>query len=98
MYLIDNYWMGDGDSSDTESIEHNNTSAFCYREITGGRSLSNHAYGRAIDINPQQNPYIWNQDGTLHWTHKNADRYIDRYGDNPHMIRNGDLCYSIFKK
>ncbi len=36
----------------------NNTSAFNYRVITGGTSLSKHAYGRAIDINPVENPYI----------------------------------------
>lgn len=58
MYLIDNYWTGDGDTSDTASIEVNNTSAFCYRAVTGGTKLSNHAFGRAIDINPQQNPYV----------------------------------------
>ncbi len=56
--LIDNYWTGDGGTSDFASIEVNNTSAFCYREITGGARLSNHALGRAIDINPQQNPYV----------------------------------------
>jgi peptidoglycan L-alanyl-D-glutamate endopeptidase CwlK len=43
---------------DELSMEANNTSAFNYREITGGGRLSNHAYGRAIDINPFQNPYI----------------------------------------
>lgn len=58
MYLIDNYWTGDGGTSDFASIEVNNTSAFCYREITGGARLSNHALGKAIDINPQQKPYV----------------------------------------
>lgn len=28
MYLIDNYWTGDGSTSDNASIEENNTSAF----------------------------------------------------------------------
>ena len=41
-------------------MEANNTSAFNYREITGGGRLSNHAYGRAIDINILLNPYIRN--------------------------------------
>lgn len=36
MRLIDDYWTGDGDSSDSNSIDNNNTSAFCYRQITGG--------------------------------------------------------------
>jgi peptidoglycan L-alanyl-D-glutamate endopeptidase CwlK len=43
---------------DDLSMAANNTSAFNYREKTGGGSLSNHAYGRAIDINTFQNPYV----------------------------------------
>jgi muramoyltetrapeptide carboxypeptidase len=43
---------------DNLSMLSNNTSAFNYRKITGGTSLSNHATGRAIDINPFLNPYI----------------------------------------
>ena len=39
----------------------NNTSAFNYRTIAGTVRLSNHASGRAIDINPRQNPYIKGQ-------------------------------------
>lgn len=98
MYLVDNYWTGDGDSTDTASIEVNNTSAFNYREVTGGGSLSRHAYGCAIDINPQQNPYVWYDGGQLRWSHANADPYIDRYSGNPHVIVEGDICCSLFKK
>jgi len=49
-----------GDSWDDDlSMEANNTSAFNYRLSTGSSGrLSQHAYGRAIDINPFQNPYI----------------------------------------
>lgn len=43
---------------DDLSMAANNTSGFNYREKTGGGSLSNHAYGRAIDINTFQNPYV----------------------------------------
>jgi peptidoglycan LD-endopeptidase CwlK len=43
---------------DELSMEANNTSAFNYREKTGGGELSNHASGRAIDINTFLNPYI----------------------------------------
>ena|ERR1051325_2452982 len=50
----DNRW------DDELSMEANNTSAFNYREVTGGGRLSNHAYGRAIDINTFLNPYIKN--------------------------------------
>ncbi len=38
----------------------NNTSGFNYRHVPGHNSLSNHAFGRAIDINPVQNPYMQN--------------------------------------
>jgi peptidoglycan L-alanyl-D-glutamate endopeptidase CwlK len=48
----------DGRWDDELSMEANNTSGFNYREITGGGRLSNHAYGRAIDINTFLNPYI----------------------------------------
>jgi peptidoglycan LD-endopeptidase CwlK len=48
----------DGRWDDELSMEANNTSAFNYREVTGGGRLSNHAYGRAIDINPFLNPYF----------------------------------------
>jgi peptidoglycan LD-endopeptidase CwlK len=43
---------------DELSMEANNTSSFNYREVTGGGRLSNHAYGRAVDINTFFNPYI----------------------------------------
>lgn len=48
----------DGRWDDDLSMIANNTSGFNYREKTGGGSLSNHAYGRAIDINTVQNPYL----------------------------------------
>lgn len=48
----------DGKWDDGLSMAANNTSGFNYRQVTGGGGLSNHAFGRAIDINPVQNPYI----------------------------------------
>lgn len=100
MYLIDNYWTGEGSSSDTASIEVNNTSAFCYRYSTGSSTnLSNHAFGRAIDINPQQNPYIvYQEDGSIWHHHDNASAYVDRNCGDPHVIVKGDACYEIFTK
>ena len=44
--------------SDEKSMRDNNTSAFNYRFIKGKDKLSNHATGRAIDINPFLNPQI----------------------------------------
>ena len=43
---------------DDLSMAADNSSGFNYREKTGGGSLSNHAYGRAIDINTFENPYV----------------------------------------
>jgi len=43
---------------DDLSMEANNTSSFNYRPITGGTRISNHGYGRAIDVNTVQNPYV----------------------------------------
>jgi len=48
-------------NSDDQSMLANNTSAFNYRKVTGGKKLSMHSYGFAIDINPLQNPYIKGQ-------------------------------------
>lgn len=44
--------------NDDVSMAANNTSAFNYRVIAGTDRLSHHATGRAIDINPVQNPYM----------------------------------------
>lgn len=49
---------------DDASMAANNTSAFNYRTIYRTNRLSNHAHGRAIDINPALNPYIL-VDGTV---------------------------------
>jgi peptidoglycan LD-endopeptidase CwlK len=46
------------DWSDEHSMNDNNTSAFNYRYVKGTGTLSSHASGRAIDINPKLNPYV----------------------------------------
>ncbi len=43
---------------DNLSTAANNTSAFNYRFVRGTEIMSNHAEGRAIDINPKLNPYF----------------------------------------
>lgn len=98
MYLIDNYWTGDPDDSDTASVEVNNSSAFCYRPATNGTSLSRHAYGLAIDINPQQNPYVSYSSGAPKWYHENANDYIARDTGLPHVITHEDTAFLIFQK
>lgn len=98
MHLVDNYWTGDGGTSDSASIEENNTSAFNYRVVTGGKKLSNHAYGFAIDINPQQNPYVSYRDGVAHWSHENANDYIKRDSGLDHVITHEDLAFQVFHR
>lgn len=44
---------------DEASMSDNNSSAFNYRFIAGTTRLSNHSFGRAIDINPFFNPVIY---------------------------------------
>lgn len=46
------------DWDDDASMRDNNTSCFNYRTVGKSRKLSDHAFGRAIDINPLLNPYI----------------------------------------
>jgi poly-gamma-glutamate synthesis protein (capsule biosynthesis protein) len=68
MELVSKY-KGD----DWVSIEANNTSAFNCRPITGTKNKwSKHAYGKAIDINPIENPYI-SKKGTI--SHKDSLKY-----------------------
>jgi poly-gamma-glutamate synthesis protein (capsule biosynthesis protein) len=57
MRLVDDYG-----GSDARSMAANNTSAFNCRRTTGGSSWSEHSYGRAVDINPVQNPYVYRGD------------------------------------
>ena len=53
MRLVDEFG-GDDDAS----MAANNTSAFNCRLKTAGRTMSEHAFGKAIDVNPVQNPYV----------------------------------------
>lgn len=43
---------------DDRSMAANNTSAFNCRRAFGSTRWSEHAYGRAIDVNPLRNPYV----------------------------------------
>lgn len=44
---------------DGNSMADNNSSAFNFRVIAGTDKLSLHSFGRALDINPVQNPVIY---------------------------------------
>ena len=56
--ISDMRFRKNGRWDDDLSMAAGNSSSFNYREITGGGRLSNHAYGRAVDLNTFQNPYI----------------------------------------
>ena len=43
---------------DERSMRDNNSSGFNYRLILDTDQLSNHSFGRALDLNPALNPYI----------------------------------------
>ena len=44
--------------SDDASMRDNNSSSFNYREIAGSKTISRHATGTAVDINPKWNPAV----------------------------------------
>ncbi|WP_242511713.1 M15 family metallopeptidase [Pengzhenrongella frigida] len=50
--------VDDFGADDDASMAADNTSAFNCRAIAGTRTWSQHAYGRAIDLNPVENPYV----------------------------------------
>ena len=89
--LIDEYG-GDDDLS----CDDNNSSCFNYRVVGGTDSLSKHALGLAIDINPFQNPYITYPNGVERISPAGSEPYADRNSGLPHMILEGDLCYNLF--
>lgn len=45
-------------ADDDRSMAANNTSGFNCRRVSGSSSWSEHALGRAIDLNPLRNPYV----------------------------------------
>lgn len=92
--LIDEY-SGD----DTLSMLDNNTSCFNYRVVDGTSSLSKHALGLAIDINPFYNPYVvFKNDGTTYISPQGSETYADRSKDFAYKIDENDLCYKLFKE
>lgn len=62
------------DGDDFASIEADNTSAFNCRRATGSSSWSQHAFGRAIDLNPLENPYVAGETTS----HPGSVPYLDR--------------------
>lgn len=65
----------------------NNTSAFVCRSSVGSSSWSEHAYGRAVDINPFHNPYV-RGDVVIP---ELASAYVDR-PDLPGVLTEADVA------
>ena len=92
--------VSDYKGSDWQSIESDNTSAFNCRSATGSKKWSKHSYGKAIDINPIENPYI-SRKGYI--SHKASASYRKRihqkssYADKAVLLKN-DKAVHIFKK
>jgi len=95
MQLVSNF-----NGKDWESIDADNTSAFNCRPVTGKKKKwSKHAYGKAIDINPLENPYI---SKTGHIAHKGSLKYRKRRHQNNSaadqaVILKKDKITKIFK-
>lgn len=95
MKLVSDY-MGD----DWQSIEADNTSAFNCRNATGSKQWSKHSYGKAIDINPIENPYISRKG---HISHKASLDYRQRTHKNLNsadkaVLLKNDQAVQLFKK
>lgn len=100
MHLIDDYWTGDGVSSDAASVADDNTSCFCFRQAANTDTLSKHALGLAIDLNPLENPFLtFDEDGTMHVLPEEGAPYAyDRSSDTPHVITESDDAYLLFSE
>ncbi len=93
--------VSDYQGNDWQSIEAGNTSALNCRKATASKKWSKHAYGKAIDINPIQNPYISSK-GRI--SHKSSLKYRHRGHIDPKdsadkaLLLKSDKATKIFKK
>jgi hypothetical protein len=76
-----NYYDGDDDAADVD----NNTSSFNDRVVAGTNTLSLHAYGAAIDLNPVQNPFVTVTGGKHEASPAEGKLYLDRNVAKPGM-------------
>ena len=79
--------------SDYRSIEADNTSAFNCRFVDGTTRYSEHAYGRAIDVNPTENPYVTSSGTT---SHPASRGYVRRTPFRPGMAAEGHALVRAF--
>ena len=81
-------------ASDFRSIEADNTSAFNCRYVDGTTRWSEHSYGRAIDLNPIENPYV-TAAGTT--SHPASRRYLRRAPYRAGMAVEGGVVVRAFE-
>ena len=81
-------------ASDFRSIEADNTSAFNCRYVDGTTRWSEHSYGRAIDLNPIENPYV-TAAGTT--SHAASRRYLRRAPYRSGMAVEGGVVVRAFE-
>jgi len=82
-------------ANDWQSIEADNTSAFNCRNATGSKKWSKHSYGKAIDINPIENPYVFRSRKS---SHKSSMNYIKRKPNHPAVALKRSKIVQIFKR
>jgi hypothetical protein len=81
-------------ASDFRSIEADNTSAFNCRYVEGTTRWSEHSYGRAIDLNPIENPYVTAAGTTAH---RASRPYLRRAPYRPGMAVEGGVAVRAFE-
>jgi hypothetical protein len=79
---------------DRASMLADNTSGFNCRRVAGTRRWSEHAFGRAIDLNPLENPWVrgWVVDPP------EAARFANRTLSERGMIHAGDVAVRAFAR
>ena len=82
------------DGSDQRSMRADNTSAFNCRFVAGTTRWSQHAYGRALDLDPVENPYVSGDHVSPPAGRRFADRSLHRRG----MVHRGDVVWRAFHR
>lgn len=79
-------------ADDDASMAADNTSGFNCRKAVGGSGWSQHSYGLAIDVNPRENPYVY--DG--HVLPPEGAAYVDRSPYRKGMAVSGGVLVRAF--
>jgi hypothetical protein len=88
MRLVDAYG-----ADDRRSMAADNTSAFNCRFVAGTERWSEHAYGRAIDLNPVENPYVT---ASGYVSPPAGARFADRRRHRPGMVHRDGPVVAAF--